>query len=788
MTAANKYKKPKRLFREDLRASHRKGLILSFCAIAAILLVFAASNYSYNRSASKYYKQQAYDTMTDSSTLLASSISSHMRSWYVELNLAQQIVSMYAKNPKNYQEADLLLSKLQDTRFMDFSQVGLITEDGVLFFSSSEYYNAASTDFIQSFLTNGDAHDTYAGFLDIEALQDKLIFAIPYTEPDTHKIGGKKIAGIAACISTKQLSEMIDTDFFGADYAYVVVADVNGNVIVDSDAEKQFGSNVFDTFALFASDEVIETLHKDFIEGNSNTLNLMGTTRQFMTYYTPIWPDKVADVDDSSSDFCIEHWRLMIMTRTDVVTQNLSNLFKDSRFLLYTILGILLFVLLILIFVYIRNGNRQNTLLYTDALTGLLNDKRLLLDGNLLLQRSKNGREKSYAVVSYNVLQFKLINHQIGHKKADVLLQEIGKTIQDFLLPDELAARSFADRFTVLLRLDTVDGKARMRQLEKKLLAIPCSENVQLDFTIGIYELKKEDRDISIAIDHARFAQTKTRERLGQNTNVVVYSQEMFDKQAEERRLERRAEHALLNHDFIVYYQLKRDIQKKQWCGCEALIRWIDPEYGFLSPGTFIPLFERNGFVVKLDQYVFETVCADLRASIDAGEPVLPVSVNVSKCHLRDASFIDDYEEIINRYNIPHDLLEFEITEGLVVENELVLRQLITKLHILGCKCSLDDFGSGYSSFNMVKEFDFDTIKLDRQFFYGTKGFDNDSQMIVESLIELSHKLGKTVISEGVELEDQVCFLHAKKCDAIQGFFFSKPVPLAECKRMIQNG
>lgn len=788
MKAVKKIRKPKRLFREELRANRRKGLILSFCAVAAIFFVFIASNYSYNRSASKYYRQQAYDTMTESSTLLASSISSHMRSWYVELNLAEQIVSMYAKNPKNYQEADLLLSKLQDTRFMDFSQVGLITEDGVLLFSSSEYYNTASADFTQSILKNGDKHDTYAGFLDIEALQDKLIFAIPYTEPDTHKIGGQKIVGIAACISTKQLSEMIETDFFGKNYAYVVISDVNGNVIVDSEAEKQFGSNLFDTFALFASDDVIETLHKDFIEGNTNTLNLMGTTRQFMTYYTPIWPDKTANADDSSSDYCIEHWRLMIMTRTDIVTQNLSSLFKDSRFLLYTILGILLFVLLILIFVSIRKGNRQNTLFYTDALTGLLNDKRLLLDGNLLLQRSKNGREKNYAVASYNVRQFKLINHQIGHKKADMILQEIGNVIQDFLLPDELAARSFADRFTVFLRLDTVDGKARLRYLEKKLLAIPCTDTVQLDFTIGIYELKREDRDISIAIDHARFAQSKTRERLGQNTNIVIYSQEMFDKQAEERRLERRAKQALINHDFVVYYQLKRDIQKKQWCGCEALIRWIDPEYGFLSPGTFIPLFERNGFVVKLDKYVFETVCADLRAAIDAGETVLPVSINVSKCHLRDASFIDEYEEIIERYRIPHNLLEFEITEGLVVENAHVLRQLITKLHALGCLCSLDDFGSGYSSFNMVKEFDFDTIKLDRQFFYGTKGFDSDSRLIVASLIELSHKLGKNVISEGVELEDQVAFLHAKKCDAIQGFYFSKPVPLAECKRMIQNG
>lgn len=731
--------------------------------------------------------------MTEASTQLASAVSDHVASWYRELELMLQLFLANTPEPEEEGGTAVVSEQMEGLQSSVFQEIGLVTQEGGLLLSTGEIYDASREPYIQQLLADGTGK-TCVGGMELDGFEDKVVFGVPCTDAQRgEERSGSGIAGVVGTIGKAELSEMLETDIFGENMAYVVIADPAGNVIVQTNAQKQFGDNLVETIASFAPRETVEQLSGDLAAGKRNTLDIMGVTKEFMVYYTPVLAETAAGALSAKSDlasnaggedtYSAGNWRLMVLTRVDVLGQNVTMLFHESKITLYIILVLLLAVLIILVCLFVRKRNHELTLVSEDSLTGLLKDGCFYKDGNLLLARNKH----KYALVCYNIAQFKLINTRIGHQEADVILRMVGQSIQGFLQEDELAARSFADCFIVLMRMDTEAGEARIRELEERLTKKTYPHGVELKFTIGVYRVKPEDESVSIGVDRARFAQSKTREGLSVLSNMVVYSQEMFEKQKEEGALAEKAEHALEEKHFVVYYQLKRNIQKDDWQGTEALVRWKDPEQGFIYPGSFIPLFEQNGFVVKLDLYVFETVCRDLRELLKREERVVPVSVNLSKCHLENEKFLDEYENILNRYNIPRELIEFEITESMLVKNPEQMKQVIDRIHAMGCQCSLDDFGTGYSSFNMVKEFSFDTIKLDRSFFYGSRGFDRDSRMIVETLIDLSHKLGKTVVSEGIENQEQAEFLLLKQCDAIQGFFYSKPGTIDQCRVML-NG
>lgn len=767
---------PKRLYQEEIRRNRRSGWFFGMGVVLLIAAMIAVYHFTYSISAARYYKKQAYDTMTEVSAQMVFAAADRVASWYEQLEAANQLIAMEAPELDDRDKMNVVFEKLNRFPALIFDHVGVVSEDGDLIFSTGQRLDVSGEALIQQCCSGKDTV-YYAGILEDSELEDKLVFAVPYEayEPGT---GQRKIAAVLGTISKDKVSKMLETDVFGKGLTYVVISDSDGNVVVDNNARKQFGANILGTFSTFADEQVVEQLRSDLKSGNRNTLDLMGVTSEFLIYYAPLVP---SEETGSDSVYSVQSWRFLILTRADILGKNVSGLFQKSKIMIYIILAGLMAALIALVCLEVRKKNNELKLKYMDPLTQILNDSRFCIDGNLLLARSS----QPYALVSYNILQFKLINTRIGREKADQILKTMGQTIQEYLEEGEIVAHSFADRFIVLMKMKEGFDEKRIRELEQILMDTEYPDHVKLKYTIGVYQLKAEDKEISIAIDRARFAQSKTREGLHVLSNLVVYSQEMFESQKEEGTLADMAESALANHHFFVYYQLKRNIQKDEWLGSEALVRWKDPELGFLYPGKFIPLFERNGFVVKLDQYVFETVCRDLRQSMDNGEKIVPVSVNLSKCHLENENFLDEYERIMHEYRIPPEYIEFEITEGLVVKNAGLMKQVIDRIHAMNCKCSLDDFGTGYSSFNMIKEYEFDTIKLDQSFFHGFHGFDQDSRLIVEMLIELSHKLGKAVVSEGVESREQVEFLLQKQCDAIQGYYYSKPSPVEEYRKIL---
>ena len=235
-------------------------------------------------------------------------------------------------------------------------------------------------------------------------------------------------------------------------------------------------------------------------------------------------------------------------------------------------------------------------------------------------------------------------------------------------------------------------------------------------------------------------------------------------------------QNALLNNEFVMYLQPKYSISTGRIIGAEALTRWISPEKGMISPAEFIPLFERNGFIIKLDQFIWEEACKKIRSWLDTGLKPVPISVNVSREYLHSFDIVAQITSLVKKYNIPFDMLELEITES---AESAGVEDVVKSLKNSGFTMLMDDFGSGYSSLNMLKTTQFDVLKIDRDFLSEFMESERGRKIIAHT-ISMSRDIGLDIIAEGVETKEQALFLSDCGCDAAQGFYYSKPLPQKE--------
>ena len=263
------------------------------------------------------------------------------------------------------------------------------------------------------------------------------------------------------------------------------------------------------------------------------------------------------------------------------------------------------------------------------------------------------------------------------------------------------------------------------------------------------------------------------------------------DKLVEEQRwidiVRQNQEKAVANEEFVVYYQPKYDPRTNELKGAEALIRWDSPEFGFKSPGTIIPIFEKNGFITEIDHYMIRHVAKDQKKWLDEGLNCVPVSVNVSRAHFIEADLAEQIRDDVDRAGAPHELIEIELTESAFFDDKKAIVSTIKKLKEYGFAVSMDDFGSGYSSLNSLKDMPLDVLKLDADFFRGEMEGDR-GEIVVSEAIKLAKNLHMRTVAEGVEVREQVDFLARQGCDMIQGFYFAKPMPADEYEQKMKSG
>jgi len=416
---------------------------------------------------------------------------------------------------------------------------------------------------------------------------------------------------------------------------------------------------------------------------------------------------------------------------------------------------------------------------YVDEVTGLPTKAKHRQDVDEKLRAMR----RDYAYVSIEVDNFTYIKEMYGYAYGNHILQRIAEGLKNEILPDELLSHTSESRFGILIQYDG-DEELRRRLLDvfHKVGQIPPNEEVEsvytVTFTCGAYRIKSVGESAVKVRERANIAREEAR-RLFEN-NIEFYDEKLQQRRAEQEQFEYEMRQALEKEQFVVYMQPKYSAVKEEIVGAEALVRWEHPEKGLIYPNSFVPLFESNGFIEKIDYYILESVCKCIRSWLNEGVEPIVISVNLSRVHLYNADLVERLVEITDRYCIPHNLIEFELTETVLFDELGQLINVMIKLKQAGFVLSMDDFGSGYSSLNMLKQLPVDILKLDKAFL---DNFDADEtghkeKTIVSHIISMAKALDMEVLAEGVENKSQKDFLLSANCDMIQGYYYSKPMKL----------
>lgn len=424
-------------------------------------------------------------------------------------------------------------------------------------------------------------------------------------------------------------------------------------------------------------------------------------------------------------------------------------------------------------------SNRQLfTTAFVDPLTGADNLNRM----SQIFEEHLNALDRMASVVIFDITKFKVINDMYGYERGNQVLQRIAQLLREEMLPHECFCRSAADNFVMLLSYqDRPQFHTRLNHLAAQIRrdCTAADACVMLDVAFGVYEVT-EHIPFYIMMDRAHLALEKAKKSV--NDKVQFYDEQDRRRILTERQVENSMEAALQHEEFCVYLQPKVDFKTGKMTEAEALVRWITPEKGVIAPDDFVPVFERNGFILKLDMYILEQVVKLQTKWRKEGRPPVPVAVNFSRRHLNDSLYITQMTRLVDRYQVPHHLIEVELTESLILDNVELAQNVIRGLHQKDFSVVMDDFGSGYSSLNVLKELQFDGIKLDKEFL---NGFDNTqaAKQVIIGAVEMIKKLGVKVIAEGVESSSQVEFFRTIGCDLGQGYYFDKPLPVPDFEK-----
>ena len=522
------------------------------------------------------------------------------------------------------------------------------------------------------------------------------------------------------------------------------------------------------------------------------------------------WMSSNVDVEEKDFDLIDEHANMInlpIWVSFDIADGEHfigKALFRANRrdaFMLATlvaVIAILIAVILISMLIGAINSfirqRRMLDLFFKDMSTGGHNWTWFLVKGEQLLKKRVHSRDK-FAVVNLVFVNYR--NYCMCHSVAEgeKILISVYKMINSSLGAKEMCAHTTSSNFAILLKCnDEREVTERIKRLTERLATI--GESHKFSFHAGVFiidmekgnngqRFTKNDIDLDTAYNNASTARATLDEN--DDSGIAFFDDKLMEEHKWLDTVQERQQSALDNEEFMVYYQPKYDPGTNELKGAEALIRWNSPEFGLVPPGRFIPIFEKNGFITKIDHYMIQHVAKDQKHWLDNGYKCVPVSVNVSRAHFVESDLAEQIRDMVDKEGTPHEYIEIELTESAFFDDKRAMIHTINKLKEYGFAVSMDDFGSGYSSLNSLKDMPLDVLKLDAEFFRdenaGKRG-----EIVVSEAIKLAKNLNMRIVAEGVEVREQVDFLAGEGCDMIQGYYFAKPMPGNEYEERMAAG
>ena len=466
-------------------------------------------------------------------------------------------------------------------------------------------------------------------------------------------------------------------------------------------------------------------------------------------------------------------------------------------------LTVIMLIIMIIRLIGIMRGifikKKLTDLFLTDEVTRGDNWMAFMLKGERLLKNGKNAI-KRYAMIHLVIVKYR--NYCMCHsmEEGQMVLRRVSDVLrQNLLRKRELCAHVSTSSFVLLLEAENIDVvRARFFNMLTQLKNVdvraggiqqPGHSNAfhTFNFQAGVSIIepsivdgkKKKRKDAKIEQYYNNAVTAKSSLEGKDDDGIAFFDNKLMEDERWITAVEENQRKALSNEEFVVYYQPKYSPDKGELIGAEALIRWQSPDFGFVPPGRFIPVFEKNGFITDIDHYMILHVARDQKNWLDAGMKCVPVSVNVSRAHFAERDLADQIQNMVDSVGTPHNLIEIELTESAFFDDKAAIIETIERLKSYGFSVSMDDFGSGYSSLNSLKDMDLDVLKLDAEFFRGDAD-PKRKEAVVSEAIRLAKRLNMRTVAEGVEDKEQVEFLEKLGCDMIQGYYFAKPMPKAD--------
>lgn len=596
-------------------------------------------------------------------------------------------------------------------------------------------------------------------YIDVTLKKPVIAYSVPvYDETDVLRgclLGVRDLSVFFGILNETTLSQ-ISLD--------VVWLDENGNFIGQTEGgqERHMDASIFSQDGI--SDKDRRLLKENMSKGRDCTISYKYGNSTYGLYLEPLDRNSwyLMCIDDTGKVKSPVYFMLLAVAATFLIILVLSiaSIWYGSRIL--------------------RKNNRELIrTAYYDSLTGLFNMKRFGQEVAELLEQ-----DGCRSVAALNIRHFRYINEIFGKKQADQVLCELALIIRENIGEDERSCRCSGDQFCMLLHTaEEEEIRRRIGDIMKSCERI--SERFNRSYPIQIYagaavnQVTRPDE----LIDRAEFALKQARQ--GVDHEIIFYDEKLHKEEELVRLIESSKNEALEKEEFRLYLQPKRNLVSGEITSAEALVRWIREDGSVIFPDQFIPLFELNGFCAQLDLYMVDQVCRKLRQWEDEGRKPVSVSVNQSKLLFYQSDYVERLCEITERYKIPRSRITLEILEGLAAESIGELNKTIMILKNLGFQISLDDFGSGYSSLNLLTRIGIDEVKLDRGFLEREVFRESESQaVLMKHIVNLARDLSITTVVEGVETAENEAFIRSIGVDYGQGYYYSRPIPSDEFAEM----
>ena len=594
--------------------------------------------------------------------------------------------------------------------------------------------------------------ERFVDFINCFYDEDKLIvlYAVPI------KQNGKVVAILTGAHSAYDYSHAIDITAFNNE-AVIHILDGTGHLILKDESPKTvLKSSIFET------NDVSNDIRKQ----------ALSATEPFSYWFKDEnGVKKVA----AYIPIGYNNWKILAILPFSAISHNTNAVLR------YAIMFVMLINIIVILGICYNMNIRQRSdnmimdMALQDDVTKSMNKASFYLESEKMLLKKLLPDEK-LALLLMDIDNFKIINELYSMKKGDSVLRNVAKIIGKNVQENGIYARLNDDVFAMMYKYkDEKELIALIDAISEDVFNLKLSLKVIPSF--GIYRITDNTVPVNAMCDKASLAKRTIKGLVG--NRYAFFTEKLSRAILADKEIEDEMRPALEHKQFVMYLQPKIDMKTMKPCGSEALIRWKHPKKGLIPPYKFIPLFEKNGFVIEVDKFMWEQACIAIRSWLDNGYTPLPISVNLSRIHFKYEHLVETIEDLVKKYDVPKKYLELELTESAFLDNEGAVNSTIVRLQNLGFTIAMDDFGMGYSSLNMLRKLPVNILKLDR-------GFINEATCTERGFIVLNHvihmakDLKATVVCEGIETEEQANTLKTAGCDIAQGFLYARPMPLEE--------